>query len=205
MAAVHPSLADATVGAAALRLDAFAPVAAVLPFDVAGVLEFWWVFPASVLFSTVALAAGVSGALFFSPFFMFGVGLTPAQAIGAGLLTEVAGMGNGLRSYVEQGVIDYATAKWLLFGAIPAVVAGSVLSNYIDPAVLKAVFGAGLVVLGGFLVVYDPAEEYEPGEAEGALLRRKNTGRPETVVEAADGEVFRYETCWRPPGVSLAT
>ena len=59
-------------------------------------VELWWILPPSVLFSTVAVGSGVSGALFFSPFFMLVVGLTPVQAIGAGLLTEVFGMGNGL-------------------------------------------------------------------------------------------------------------
>jgi len=38
----------------------------------------WWIFPASILFSAVALASGVSGALFFSPFFMLVVGLSPS-------------------------------------------------------------------------------------------------------------------------------
>ncbi len=33
-------------------------------------LDLWWVFPAAIGFSTVAIASGVSGALFFSPFFM---------------------------------------------------------------------------------------------------------------------------------------
>ena len=61
--------------------------------------------PASVLFSTIAVGSGVSGALFFSPFFMLVVGLVPVQAIGAGLLTEVFGMGNGLRSYVRAGTV----------------------------------------------------------------------------------------------------
>ena len=51
--------------------------------------QLWWVFPASIVFSTVAIGSGVSGALFFSPFFMLVVGLTPAQAVGAGLLTDV--------------------------------------------------------------------------------------------------------------------
>ena len=64
-------------------------------------LELWWVFPVSILFSTIAIGSGVSGALFFSPFFMLVVGLSPVQAVGAGLLTEVFGMGNGLRSYVR--------------------------------------------------------------------------------------------------------
>jgi uncharacterized membrane protein YfcA len=142
-------------------------------FPTAQFLAHWWVFPASVLFALVALASGVSGALFFSPFFMLGVGLPPAQAIGAGLLTEVFGMGNGLANYVRQGVVDYATAKWLL--------------------------------LGGFLVSHDPPEEAVPGEREGDLLKRKNEGRGETVIETTDGENFRYDTCWRVPGVTLAT
>ena len=165
----------------------------------------WWVFPAAVLFATVALASGVSGALFFSPFFMLAVGLTPSQAIGAGLLTEVFGMGNGLRAYVRQGLVDYATAKWLLLGAVPAVVAGSVAAHWVDPRLLKAAFGFGLLVLGAFLVYYDPPETADPGESEGEYLETKNAGRGETVVTAADGETYRYDTCWRPPGVALAT
>lgn len=73
--------------------------------------ELWWVLLASVVFSTVAIGSGVSGALFFSPFFMLVVGLAPTQAVGAGLLTEVFGMGNGLRSYVRAKLVDYATAR----------------------------------------------------------------------------------------------
>ena len=56
-------------------------------------LQVWWVFPSAILFATVAIAAGVSGALFFSQFFMLVVGLCTGQAVGAGLLTEVFGMG----------------------------------------------------------------------------------------------------------------
>lgn len=165
----------------------------------------WWVFPAAIAFSTIALASGVSGALFFSPFFMLVVGLTPAQAIGAGLLTEVFGMGNGLRSYAKQGVVDYQTAKWLLLGAVPAVVVGSVAAHFVDPTVLKILFGAGLVLLGSFLVYYDPPEQCEPGEREGEYLKKKNSEHGTTTIEATDGETFTYETCWRPPGVGLST
>src|SRR6056297_2714994 len=127
------------------------------------VLDHWWVFPASILFSMVAIAAGVSGALFFSPFFLLAVGLSPAQAVGAGLLTEVFGMGNGLRSYVRQGVVDYATAKWLLLGAVPAVVVGALVAHAIDPGVLKLGFGAGVLLLGGFLLYHESPDRHEPG------------------------------------------
>lgn len=168
-------------------------------------LAHWWVFPVSIVFSLVALSSGVSGALFFSPFFMLVVGLTPAQAIGAGLVTEVFGMGNGLRSYVGQGVVDYATAGWLLVGAIPAVIVGSLAAHHVDPAILKLVFGIGLLVLGAFLVLNQSPERSEPGEREGEYLRERAERNPLTEIEAADGTVYRYRTCWRPPGVALSS
>jgi len=174
-------------------------------FPIEQFLAHWWVFPASILFSLVALSSGVSGALFFSPFFMLVVGLSPSQAIGAGLLTEVFGMGNGLLNYVRQRVVDYATAKWLLLGAVPAVVVGALAAHYVPTTLLTLLFGVGLLVLGGFLVYYDPPDECVPGEREGSFLQRKNSGRGQTTIETTDGETFTYDTCWRPPGIGLAT
>jgi len=189
-------------GAMAVVSGQFPPVSG---FPMAQFLAHWWVFPASVVFATVALSSGVSGALFFSPFFMLVVGLTPSQAIGAGLLTEVFGMGNGLRSYVKQQVVDFQTAKWLLLGSVPAIIVGAFAAHYVDPTLLKLIFGAGLLLLGGFLVYYEAPENCEPGECEGEYLKAKNTGRGTTTVEATDGETFTYDTCWRTPGVALST
>ena len=180
-------------------------LSALSAFPMERFLAHWWVFPASILFSTVALSSGVSGALFFSPFFMLAVGLTPSQAIGAGLLTEVFGMGNGLRSYVSQRVVDFSTAKWLLLGSVPAIVVGAFAAHLVDPTLLKVVFGVGLLGLGSFLVYYEAPENCEPGECEGEYLRRKNSGHGTTTVEGADGESFTYDTCWRVPGVALST
>jgi uncharacterized membrane protein YfcA len=174
-------------------------------FPVDQFLAHWWVFPASILFSTVALASGVSGALFFSPFFILVVGLQPAQAIGAGLMTEVFGMGNGLLNYVRQRAVDYATAKWLLLGSVPAVVVGAFAAHHVPTALLTIAFGAGLLLLGAFLVYYDPPEECVPGEREGEFLKRKNTGHGTTTIETSDTETYTYDTCWRPPGLGLAT
>jgi uncharacterized membrane protein YfcA len=143
-------------------------------FPVDAFVSHWWVFPASILFATVALSAGVSGALFFSPFFLLVVGLTTPQAVGAGLLTEVFGMGNGLRSYVKQGVVDFATAKWLLAGSVPAIAVGSYFAHHAPKTLLKGVFGGGLLLLGAFLVFYDAPEASEPGADESAFLERKN-------------------------------
>ena len=195
-----------SIGTAATALDGpYEAIPSTISFPTEAFLDHWWVFPASIVFSLIALASGVSGALFFSPFFLLVVGLAPAQAIGAGLLTEVFGMGNGLRSYVKQGLVDYATAKWLLLGAVPSIVLGAFAAQYAPEGLLRGIFGVGLVVLGGFLVYYDPPEKCVPGESEGEFLKNKNEGRGKTVVEAADGNRYEYDTCWRPPGVALST
>ncbi|NBC30372.1 MAG: TSUP family transporter [Spirochaetes bacterium] len=167
-------------------------------------LELWWIFPVAILFATVAIGSGVSGALFFSPFFMLALGLTPAQAVGAGLLTELFGMGNGLRAYVSQRVVDYKSARWLLLGAIPMVAAGALVAHLIPSTVLKLIFGGGLIALAGFLVLQRAPEECEPGDREGELMKRKNVKRGETLVAAKDGTEYRFPLCWRPPGVAMA-
>ena len=167
-------------------------------------LTLWWVFPVSILFSTVAIGSGVSGALFFSPFFMLVVGLSPVQAVGAGLMTEVFGMGNGLRAYVRARLVDYATARWLLLGAVPMVVLGAIAADLISPRLLKAIFGTGLLILAAFLVLVRSPEEAEPGEHASPMIDRKSEHKGTTVIRARDGSVFQYPTCWRLPGVLMA-
>ena len=167
-------------------------------------IELWWVFPAAIFFSIVAIGSGVSGALFFSPFFMLVVGLTPVQAVGAGLLTEVFGMGNGLRSYVRAKLVDYATARWLLLGSVPAVVLGALGADLVSDGILKGIFGIGLLVLSAFLILVRSPEECEPGDRPVPLIDRKSEGKGTTVVRARDGSVYEYPTCWRPPGVLMA-
>lgn len=167
-------------------------------------LETWWVLPASVLFSTLAISSGISGALLFSPFFMLVAGLSPSQAVGAGLLTEVFGMGNGLRSYVRKGLVDWSTVRWLLLGSVPTVVAGALLSHHIPDGLLKIVFGSGLVLLSVYLLLHPTPPECEPGGKEGRVLRERSGKRGVTEITDAGGTTYRYPTCWRLPGVALA-
>lgn len=167
-------------------------------------LALWWIFPVSIVFSTVAIGSGVSGALFFSPFFMLVIGLSPVQAVGAGLMTEVFGMGNGLRAYVKARLVDYATARWLLVGAIPMVILGAVVADQISPRLLKGIFGVGLLVLAAFLILVSSPEEATVDADGDSLVDRKSSGKGTTVINARDGSVYRYPTCWRLPGVLMA-
>jgi len=70
-------------------------------------LEFWFMFPVSVVVATVAMASGVEGATFFAPIFMLGLGLPAEVAIGTGLITETFGFASGLFSFGRKRLIDY--------------------------------------------------------------------------------------------------
>jgi uncharacterized membrane protein YfcA len=58
-------------------------------------LQYWYVFPISILFATTAMASGVEGATFFSPLFILALKLSPEVAIGTALTTEVFGFASG--------------------------------------------------------------------------------------------------------------
>jgi len=155
--------------------------------DLSQALEVWWVLPVSVCIATIALALGISGALFFSPFFLLVVGLEPALAIGAGLMTELFGTGFGAFNYVRQRVVDFMTVRFLLAASIPAAVAGAYLANQIRPGVLQVILGITLFVLAVIVLYY------------GTLK-----GKPPTPVVPESRKIYSYKTCRRYIGVTLS-
>lgn len=166
--------------------------------DISEALQFWWVLPVSVTIATVALASGISGALFFSPFFLLVVGLQPAQAIGAGLLTELFGTSFGSYNYLRQRVIDYQTVRYLLMASVPAGVAGAFLAHQIEPGILRIVFGVALALLAT-IVLYHSTQKRKP-----LTSRIRDQVRKTTVIRARDGNIYSYQTCNRYIGVPLA-
>ena len=166
--------------------------------EISQALQVWWVLPAAIAIATIALASGISGALFFSPFFLMIVGLQPAQAIGAGLITELFGTSFGSFNYVRQRVVDYKTVRFLLMASIPAAVAGALLANRIEAAILQIVFGVALAVLA-IIVLYHSTQKGKP--PTGRIL---DQARKTTLIRTRDGSIYEYRTCNRYIGVPLA-
>jgi len=165
--------------------------------DLSQALEVWWVLPVSVCIATIALALGISGALFFSPFFLLVVGLEPALAIGAGLMTELFGTGFGAFNYVRQRVVDFMTVRFLLAASIPAAVAGAYLANQIRPGVLQVILGITLFVLAVIVLYYGTLKGKPPTPVV-------PESRKMTKIEARDGNTYSYKTCRRYIGVTLS-
>jgi len=166
--------------------------------DISQALEVWWVFPAAICIATVALASGISGALFFSPFFLLVVGLEPHQAIGAGLITELFGTSFATFNYIRQRIVDFQTVRFLVAASIPAAIGGAFLADHIKSSVLQIVFGTVLVMLAA-VVLYHSAQRGKP--PSGRIL---DQAKKMTVIQARDGNTYSYLTCNRSIGVPLA-
>lgn len=149
----------------------------------------WFMFPISIAIATVAMASGVGGATFFVPILLLGLGLPPEVAIGVGLITEVFGFTSGVTAYLRRKLVDFRLAKSILLFSIPMATLGVLAANYVDPNILRGLFGVGLlaVAFGLLTAPVPPSAE----ELERQLESQADAG-PITSISSAAGETFRY-------------
>ncbi|MFP4255156.1 MAG: sulfite exporter TauE/SafE family protein, partial [Halothece sp.] len=160
-------------------------------------LEFWYMFPISMVIATIAMASGVEGATFFTPLFLLALKLPTEVAVGTGLITEVFGFGSGLYAYIKKGLIDYKLGRMLLLFSIPSALIGTWVAGFIPSDILKTILSIGLLVIATSFLRSPEKETVE-------LLDQKNTEfeekEPETCITANTGEVFCYTISDRTEG-----
>jgi len=112
-------------------------------------LQYWYAFPVAVFVATLALSSGFGGGLLFAPFFMFVLHLTPEQALGTSLITEVFGMGTAFINYYRMRLINFKVGGMLIFGSVPGALLGAMLVNFhlVNALVIKLLFGVVIIVL----------------------------------------------------------
>ena len=160
--------------------------------DMAEVLSLWWVYPAALCIATLAISTGISGALFFVPFFLLVVGVSPAEAIGGGLMTMIFGTASGTFSYVRQGVVDFTIVKSLLLVTVPFAMAGALLAIMSDPDALRVLFGVMLFALAAFLVWSNLRRAREKAARPEPVEMQLSFHPDDTVIHARDGREYRY-------------
>lgn len=156
-------------------------------------LQYWFMFPISILIATIAMASGVGGATFFSPLFILALGFPPDVAIGIGLITEVFGFASGVYAYAHKRLIDYKLGVNLLVATIPAAILGSYISSSIEPNILKAVLGVGLFAIA-LSFLHSPDHE-EVALLDNAIQAKYGGSNAETTLITRDGEEIRYTVC----------
>ena len=160
--------------------------------DLAEVLSLWWVYPAALCIAALAISTGISGALFFVPFFLLVVGVSPAEAIGGGLMTMIFGTASGTFSYVRQGVVDFTIVKSLLLVTVPFAMAGALLAIMSDPDALRVLFGVMLFALAAFLVWSSIRRAREKAARPVPVETQLSFHPDDTVIHARDGREYRY-------------
>ncbi|NQT73187.1 MAG: sulfite exporter TauE/SafE family protein [Chloroflexi bacterium] len=165
-------------------------------------LEYWYMLPVGTLVATVAMAAGVGGATFFSPLFILALGLSPEVAIGTGLITEVFGFASGVYAYAHKRLIDYRLGVTLLIVTVPAAIFGTWVSGRADPDVLKVILGAGLfAVAASFLRA---PERKDVLRMDKAIDEEYGGAKAETCLKSATGENICYTVCNKYEGRAIA-
>ena len=162
------------------------------------ILDYWFMFPISILIATVAMASGVGGATFFSPLFILALGFPPDVAIGIGLITEVFGFASGLYAYARKRLIDYRLGLNLLVATVPAALIGSYVSGSVNPDILKAILGVGLFAVAiSFLRSPDHDDVIQ---LDSAIKAEYGGEKAQTQLVTSEGEEIRYTVCNRNQG-----
>ncbi len=170
---------------------------------------YWFMFPACIVIGSIAMLSGISGAAMLSPtiilvFPLIGVpSLAPAAAIGMSLFTEFFGFSSGVAGYARRCLIDYNVARQMIYVAVPFAAAGALASAYINPALLKTIYGA---LMFGLAMVLVRQSFTHPASYPAALNTSPEGGTREfraegdTHVWAAGRKEYRY----KPEGLRLS-
>jgi uncharacterized protein len=152
--------------------------------------EYWYLFPAALAISTLAMASGIGGATFFSPLFILALRLRPEVAIGTALITETFGFASGVSAYIRSKVIDFKLGGIMLMATIPMALLGSYLGGIIDPNILKVILAVGLMAVGiSFLHAPD---DHEVARINAEALATLKETSPDSCITARDGEEICY-------------
>ena len=107
----------------------------------------WYLFPLSILISTIAMMVGIGGAAMFSPVFMLLLGLDAISSFAIGLFVELFGFTSGLIGYWRKKLIDFSIVRRLGIVVVPSVIAGIVLARFSPSLFLKLILAALLLYL----------------------------------------------------------
>ncbi|MFC1875223.1 sulfite exporter TauE/SafE family protein [Chloroflexota bacterium] len=109
--------------------------------------SFWFMLPVAIAIATIAMMAGIGGAILFAPFFMLVLKLDPVVALGAGLVIEFFGFSSGVIGYLRKREIDFSLVKSLVIFTVPATIAGVFLGRLVPAFSLQIMIIALLVYL----------------------------------------------------------
>ena len=146
-------------------------------------LSLWFMFPVGIGIATIAMMAGIGGAVLFAPFFMLVLKLDPLLALGAGLVIEFFGFSSGVVGYWRKKEIDFSIVRQLIIFTVPATVAGIFLGKIFPASILQIMLVLLLVYLAyQFLLRGKECRPKDPRCTGGSTYRAQAAVNPLTRV-----------------------
>ncbi|WP_406660236.1 sulfite exporter TauE/SafE family protein [Methanolobus sp. ZRKC3] len=115
-------------------------------------LTYWYLFPLGIIISAIVMSAGISGANFWIPVYLFILKLDPLISFWLALLTMVFGFGSGVTRNLHQRTVNWYLVKKYLIPTIPGAIIGSLLTAHLDANLLVIIFGIFVFIYGVFLL-----------------------------------------------------
>lgn len=109
--------------------------------------HFWFMFPVATAIATIAMMAGIGGAVMFAPVLMLLLGLDPLLGLGAGLVIEFFGFSSGMIGYWRKREIDFGIVRKVVVVTLPATIAGVFLGRVIPAFILQIMLALLLLYL----------------------------------------------------------
>ena len=115
-------------------------------------ITYWYLFPLGIIIATLSMSAGISGANFWIPVYLFLIKLDPLISFWLALLTMIFGFGSGVIRNVHQGTVNWYMVRQYLIPAVWGAILGSLLTSHVDGRVLVLIFGSFLFMYGTFML-----------------------------------------------------
>lgn len=125
-------------------------------------LTYWYLFPIGIIISLLSMSAGISGANFWIPVYLFFIKVNPKIVFWLALLTMLFGFGSGAVRNIQQGTVNWYLVKQYLIPTVPAAVLGSLLTSYVNEKILIFIFGFFILAYGTYLFIISITTSQKP-------------------------------------------
>lgn len=133
-------------------------------------LDSWSALPAGILIATVSSTVGIGGGIFWMPFLMLVMHISPGTAVLTSLVIQTAGMGSGTIAYWRKNSIDGRLVLLLLVFTLPGIAVGAWLTKNLSPPHIQLLLG--LLTLVTALVFVSVHQAYDDSGRERAAPKR---------------------------------
>ncbi len=116
-------------------------------------ITYWYLFPIGIVISILSMSAGISGANFWIPVYLFFIELNPKIIFWLALLTMLFGFGSGVIRNMYQRTINWYIVKQYLIPTVPAAIVGALLTSYLNEKILIFIFGAFVLIYGTYQLI----------------------------------------------------